>query len=96
MPYCCHVVGDEEDGAAVGVGDGLHLADGFLLELGIAHGEDLVNNQNLRVKMSGYGKTEPDHHATGVALHRRVDVTLASAEIDDFIQFPGYFGFGHA
>ena len=44
-----HVVADEEDGAAFTFADVLHLADGFLLEFGVAYGEDFVDHEDFGV-----------------------------------------------
>ncbi|MGN1158455.1 MAG: hypothetical protein ACI4TK_19975, partial [Agathobacter sp.] len=60
---------DEEDGAAFALGDVFHLADGFLLELSVAYGEDFVHDEDFGVEMGGYGEAEAHHHTAGVALH---------------------------
>ena len=71
-----HIMTYEKDGSPLSSADILHLPDGFLLELGVAYGEDLVHNQDFRIQMGGYGKTESDRHTGGIALHRRVNITL--------------------
>jgi hypothetical protein len=39
----------KQHGSAFAFGDILHLADGFLLELGVADGQDFVHHQDLGV-----------------------------------------------
>ena len=75
-------MGDEEDGAAFALGDVFHLADGFLLELGVAYGEDFVHDEDLGVEVGCYGKAEAHHHTAGIALHRGVDIALTAGESD--------------
>lgn len=48
--------------AAMG-GDVFHLADGFLLELSIADGEDLIDDEDLGLEEGGDGEAETDSHA---------------------------------
>ena len=48
---------NEQNRSTFALGDVFHLADGFLLELGIANCEYLINHQNLWLQMSGYSET---------------------------------------
>ena len=91
-----HVVGDEEDGAALGVGNVLHLADGFLLEFGVTDGEDFVDDEDLGVKVCGDGKAEANGHAGRIAFDGCIEVTFAAGEVDNFIEFSGYLLSRHA
>ena len=86
----------EEHRSAFAFGDVLHLADGFLLELSVADGEDFVHHQDLGVKESCYGEAQTDGHTARIALHRGVQVTLAAREIYDLVQLSGDLLFGHA
>ena len=52
----------EQNSTALPFTDILHLTDGFLLELGVTHGENLVNDENFRIQMSGNCKTQTDFH----------------------------------
>ena len=78
---------NKQDGSALALGDGFHLADGFLLELGIANGEDFVHHEDLGFEESGYGKAKTDSHTGRVAFDRGVYIAFAAGEIDDLVQF---------
>src|SRR5690606_39512791 len=65
-------VGGDEDGAGLAH----HRADarlGLLLELGVADGEDLVDEEDLGADGGGDGEAEPGAHAVGVGPERLVD-----------------------
>ncbi len=82
--------------AALAFGNILHLADGLLLELRVADGQDLVDHQNLGLQVSGDGEAEPHLHAGGVAFDGSVNIALAAGEIDDFVEFAVDLAPGHA
>ena len=81
-----HIMTHEEDGTALALGDVFHLADGFLLELGIADGEDFVYDEDLRFEEGGYGEAQTDCHTGTITLHRGVDIAFTAGEIDDLVQ----------
>ena len=68
------------------VGDVLHLAEALLLELGVADGEHLVDDQDLRLEVRGDGEGQAHVHAAGVALDRRVEELLDLGEGDDLVE----------
>ena len=70
-------VGDEDHRPAR-VGELLHAPEAAPLELGVADGEHLVHEQDLRLQVRGDGEREPDVHAARVALDGRVDELLDS------------------
>ena len=72
-------VGDDHDRAALGL-EGLDLVDALPLEGLVADGEDLVDEEDLRVDVDGHGEAEPDVHARRVVLDRRVDELLQLGE----------------
>ena len=76
----------KQHGAAFALGDVFHLADSFLLELGIADSEDFVHDEDLRIKKRGYGEAQTDSHTGGVTFDRGVDITFTAGEIDDLVQ----------
>ena len=90
-----HIMTNEEDCSALALGNVFHLADGFLLELGIADGEDFVHNEDLRFQERSYGEAKTDSHTGGITLHRGVDIAFAAGEIDDFIQLAVNLSTGH-
>ena len=87
---------DKEDGSTLPLGDVFHLADGFLLELGIADGEDFVYDEDLGFEESRYGEAQTDSHTGGVTLHRSVDIAFTAGEIDDLVQLGLDLITGHA
>ena len=87
---------DEEHGAALAAADVLHLADGLLLELGIAYGEHFVDDEDLGLHESSNGEAEADGHARGVALHGGVDVAGHAGEVDDVVELAADFVARHA
>ena len=56
-----------------------HLAEALALELGVADGQDLVDDQDLRLQVRGDGERQPHLHPAAVALHRRVEELLHAA-----------------
>ena len=87
---------DVEHGAAVLVGDIAHFAQAFLLELHVAHGQDLVHDHDLAVQMGSDGEGQLDEHAAGIALDGGVDEVAALRKFDDLGQFGVDLGLGHA
>ena len=76
----------EQHSTSSAAGDILHLADGLLLELGVADGEDFVDDEDFGLEVGGDGKAEADHHAARIALDRRVEISFAAAEVHDFVE----------
>ena len=67
-------------------GDVLHLAEALLLELGVADGQHLVDDQDLRLEVRRDGEGQAHVHAARVALHRRVEEPLDLGEGDDLVE----------
>ena len=65
------IMAHEQHGAPVSR-DVMHFTQTFLLELGVADGENLVHDKNFRLQMGGDGEGQPDIHAAGVPLDRRI------------------------
>ena len=74
----------------------LHLADGLLLEFGVAYGQHFVYHQYFGFQVGGDGEPESDGHAATVALHRGVQVAFASAEVHDLVELAGNLATAHA
>ena len=74
----------------------LHFSNGFFLEFSISNSKDFVNNENLRIKMSGDSKAQADLHAGRIALDWSVNIALAAGEIDNLVKLSGDFGFIHS
>ncbi len=53
------------------------------LKLGVAHGEDLVDEQHVGLEVRRNRKSETHVHAGGVPLDRRVDEPFDAGEFDD-------------
>ena len=95
-PHRRHIMTHKQHRAALALRDILHLANGFLLELGVTDGKDLVDNQNLRFQVGSDGEAEPHLHAGRVALDGSVDIALAAGKIDNLVELPVDFALGHA
>ena len=83
-----HVVADEDDGAALSC-HVLHLAQALLLELGVAHRQHLIHEQNLRLQVRRHRESQADLHAAGVALDRGIDELLDTREVHDLVELGG-------
>ena len=73
-----------------------HLAQAFLLELGVAHRQHFVHDQDLGVQVGGHGEGQAHVHAAGVALDRRVDELLHLGEGHDLVELARDLGSVHA
>ena len=76
------VVGDEDDGAALGA-EGLDLVDAAALEVLVADGEDLIDEEDLGVGVGGDGEAQAQGHARGVGADGVVDELAQLSEGDD-------------
>ena len=63
-----------------------HLPEALLLECIVANGQHLVDDQDLRLEVSGDGEGQPHVHPRGVALDRRVEELLDLGEGDDLVE----------
>src|SRR5258708_3013426 len=75
-------MGDAKNGPAL-VPNLEHLVDTLSLELLVANGQDLIDNQNLRVQVDGDGKGQPQHHSVGIGAQWFVDKVVQFREIED-------------
>ena len=57
-----HVVRHKQD-RTFAAPEFVHLPEAFLLERCVADGENLVNEQYVRIQVRGHGKAEPQAHA---------------------------------
>ena len=64
----------------------VHLAEALLLELGVAHRQHLVDDEDLRLEVGRHGEGQPHVHAARVALDRRVEEAADLAELDDLVE----------
>ena len=77
-------VGDHHDGDAL-LAQGVEVVEALALELGVADGDDLVDDEDLGVDVDGDGEAEAHEHAARVDLHRRVDELLDAGEGHDVV-----------
>ena len=83
---------DEQHRAAFAGGHLAHLAQAFLLKLGVADRQHLVDDQDLRLQMRRDREGEPHIHAAGIALDRRVEELLDLGEGDDLVELASDLG----
>ena len=62
------------------------LPEAPALELGVADGEHLVDEQDLGLEVRSDRERKPDVHAARIALDRRVDELLDPGELDDGVE----------
>ena len=94
--YGRHIMAHEQHCSAFAAAYVLHLADGLLLEFGVAHGKHFVHHQYFGFQVRSDGESEADGHAAAVALHGGVQVAFASAEVHDLVELAGDFATAHA
>ena len=66
--------------------DILHLPEALLLELGVADGQHLVDDQDFGIEIRRDCECQPHVHAAAVALDRSVEKLLDPREIDDLVE----------
>ena len=90
-----HVVADEQHRASL-LGHVAHLAQAFALELRIAHRQDFVHDQDLRLEVRRDGERQPQVHAGRIAFDRCIDELVDLGEINNLVEFAGDLGALHA
>ena len=90
-----HVVADEEDRPAARLATSSILPRHFFWNADVADGQDLVDDQDLRLQVGRDREGQPDVHPAGVALHRRVEELLDLGEGDDLVELAGDLGLPH-
>ena len=60
--------------------------DALLLEVGIAHRQHLVDQQDVGLQEGGDGEAQPHLHAEGEELDLAVDGVLQPGELDDLVE----------
>src|ERR1017187_1758575 len=80
-----HVVTNEKDGAATSAYV-FHLTETLLLELGVAHGENFVDQENFWIKVRGHSEGEAHIHAAGVAFHRSIQKSLDVSKGNNLVE----------
>src|SRR5947207_7295874 len=81
------IMADEQHGAALGTRNVVHLADAFLLELGISDSKHLINEKDLRFEMGGDSECQSHIHARRITLNRRVEECLDLCKGDNLVEF---------
>ena len=72
------------------------MIEALALELLIADGDDLVDDQDLRFERYGDREAETDEHPAGVDLDRRIDEVADPGEVDDAVHRGIDLTAGHA
>src|SRR5271157_6511863 len=66
--------------------DILHLPQALLLELGVADGQHLIDDQDFGIEIRRDRECQPYVHAAAEALDRSVEKFLDAREIDDLVE----------
>ncbi len=77
-------VGDEDEGHALSA-EISDLRVAFFLEGLVAHGEDLVGQEDVGLQVDGHGETQAHLHAGGVVFEGGVDEVLEFGELNDVL-----------
>ena len=85
------VVAHQHDGLALAL-ESREDVDALALELGVADGEDLVEQQRVGVGAQRGREGEAHHHAGRQALQLRVPEALEAGERDHLVDAPGHRG----
>src|SRR5262249_22016919 len=80
-----HVVADEKDGPSSPRGM-FDFAETLFLKFRVADREDLIDDQNLRIEVSGASKRQPHVHAARIMFYCGVEVSLSLGERNDLIE----------
>ena len=75
-----------EDDCPPGALQILHPADAAALELRVADGERLVDDEHVGLEVGRDGERQPQPHPRGVALQRRVEEALDAGEGGDLVE----------
>src|SRR5207248_9570164 len=90
-----HVMTDKEHGPSM-LGDILHLAKAFLLKRHVANRKNFIDDQDLRIEMSGNGEGQAYIHPAGIAFYRRVKKLFNFSKRDDAVKVAFDFLPAHA
>ena len=85
-----------EDDRPAGALEVLHPSDAAALELRVADRERLVDDQHVRLEVRCHGERQPQAHAGGVALQRRVEEAFHAGERGDLVEARAHVAAGHA
>src|SRR6266481_1511184 len=86
----------DEDDCASCAGDITHLAEAFFLEMYVADGQDVIQEENLLLAMSIDSEGQADVQAGGVVLYGGVNEFFEFGEGHDFIELTLDLRFAHA
>src|SRR3990172_8382083 len=89
-----HYVANDDDRDALSL-ELVHLRQALVLEMGVADGQDLVDEQYFRVAVHGHGEAQAHVHAGGVALHRGIDEVPQLGEADHLVEAAADLLAGH-
>jgi hypothetical protein len=92
-----NVVTDEEYGSitASRACNLLHLPEALLLKFSVAYGENLIDDQDLWLKMRSDGKSEANRHSAAVVFDGSIEERLDLRERDDLIELSIDLGLAH-
>ena len=77
---------DKEDRDVAGLDEAPDARLALLLEEDVAHGQGLVDDEDVGLGDRGYGKGDARHHARGVVLEGHVHEVSELREVDDVLE----------
>jgi len=83
------LMGDEENRRSVAL-ESQDTLQALSLEGGIANRQNFIQEQNLRLRVRGDGKTQSDHHSTRVAPERLIECSAQFREMYDVVKSLAY------
>src|SRR6187431_2854573 len=86
-----NVMRDQHDGLTAAA-DLLDALDALFLKLGVAHGKDFVDEQDLRLDVGGDRERQPHVHPARVMFHWFVEMSLHAGEGDYGVELACDFG----
>src|SRR5262245_39531797 len=78
----------DDDHRATLLGGTFHHLEAPFAKLGVANCKDLINDQNLRLQIRGYCKSQSYPHSRRIEVHRSVDECFASSQVQNLIELP--------
>src|SRR3990172_7829355 len=84
--YGGHIMRDKKHGAAAAV-EVAHLLKALLLKPRVAHGQDLIYKQDIRLQVCRDGEAQTKTHAGGIVFDRGIEKLFGHRKRRDLVEF---------